>query len=73
MVTGMIWQSDGNTDIEQQVKTAVAYAKDKYNHQPQRVDVALTAVPEETTIAGVKVRPSVLILPGTLYVIWEGA
>jgi hypothetical protein len=39
----------------------------------QRVDVSETAVESETTIAGVVVRPSRLIQPGTLFVIWEGA
>jgi len=51
----------------------VAYAKEKYGKQAQCVDVPLTAVAEETTIAGLKIRPSRLIRAGTLFVIWEGA
>ena len=71
MISGMLWQSSG--ELAQQVSAAVAYAKEKYKKQAQRVDVPETAVAAETVIAGVTVRPSHLILPGTLYVIWEGA
>lgn len=70
MIEGMMWQ--GGRPLDDEIPAAIAYAKDKYNKQAQRVDVADTAVKEETIIAGVKVRPSRLVLPGTLYVIWEG-
>jgi hypothetical protein len=71
MIVGMLWQCSG--ELDQQVEQAVAFAKSKYDKKAQRVDVPETAVKAETTIAGVVVRPSRLIQPGTLFVIWEGA
>ncbi len=69
MITGMLWLDDDKSrSLEEKVKRAVAYYKDKYGQTPELCLVNKAMLAETRQVDQVQVRPAGNVIPHHFWV-----